>query len=175
MATVFERHTRVHRLLKQRYTRFIPQVATKQKGGIRAGSHQRRRQDGRGIVVTHNLICRRLQMHLERGGGGFQHHIVVLQRQLFVAGNVDAQRAPAPAAEHLIIQRVIAIERGHVGKAQIALAYRRQRTDRNDGAFKIVRSLQTLIPGGTQFVFKSPQRTSAQRLWCAVEFDIELR
>ncbi|KFB71621.1 MAG: hypothetical protein AW09_003236 [Candidatus Accumulibacter phosphatis] len=87
--------TAIDGLLEERHARFMPECALEQERRIGGQRQQRRSENQRRVIGTRRFAGRRLQMHLERCGRRFEHHVGVRRGQVFDAGNIERQRPTA--------------------------------------------------------------------------------
>ena len=162
-----------HGLLEHRDAGFLPQLFAKQKRRIAADCHHRRRQHDGGVVVAFCQMLRRLDMNLQRGGGGFQHHVAVLGLQMLVADNVERNGATLAQPQHLFVERAVAIEGGNIVQRQVFIFQCGQNADAKNIAAQLFGVLFTLRPQLQQAVVEVAQHVAAEGLRRHIEFDIE--
>jgi hypothetical protein len=120
-----DRQAGVDRLLEERNAGLPPEVAAEQQrrvGG--AGEHRRCHRLG-GVVAVDELFRADLEVDLEAGVAGLQHHVVVADEQLVAPLDAEQVLLAAQLAERLV-ERQVARRGDHVGERQIRLVEGRQ-------------------------------------------------
>ena len=114
-------------------------------------------------------------MDLQRGRGGLEHDVLVLQGQMFGTLDIERDRAPVAQPEHLVVQGLVTLQRRHVGDYQIAAADRRQDTDQQGAQPQPCRDLLAATPACEQGIVHGIECPGAEGQGVGVEFEIEPR
>jgi hypothetical protein len=95
-------------LLEERHAGLVPESVPNRKERVRRRREDRSRSDQRCVVEAQRHVGGQLQVHLERGRGGFEHHIRVRDVERLVAVDREVDRAPVAQPQDLLVERHVA-------------------------------------------------------------------
>ena len=165
--------THLDRLFEQADPALRPQVGAEKIGGVGTHRHHGRGQDLGGIVEAAGLRRIHLEMDLERGGGGFQHHPLMDEAELIPAMQVDVQFGVAAQLCQLLVQRRVALHRGHVGGSEVLQPQGRQDADHHQMGGQVPRQPLAFVPGRRQLVCQAGQGVPVQGLGRTIDLQVE--
>ena len=164
-----------HRLLEQRHPGLVPQVHAEQERRVAGDRHRRRLQRQRGVVGLDRLRLRHLQVDLERGAGGLQHHVLMQAVQAVAAADVDLQRAALAQLHHPLVERLVAVHAAHAVDRQVALLDGRQDADHAELEVHGLAHLGGVLPQRAELRVQGVEHAGADRHRVGVELDVEAR